>query len=85
MYIFMVNLLFFFGLALCFAAYIWFLVIVFKEDLLWGFACLLVQPVALIFLILHWHKCKRPFLTSFAGVLISLIGMLLRPVFMVNL
>ena len=40
----------------------------FKEGIIWGLACLLVSPVALIFTILHWDVAKKPFFIQLFGV-----------------
>jgi hypothetical protein len=45
-----------------------FLVAAFKESLLWGFACLFLGPVSLVFLILHWSEAKNPFLIQIVGL-----------------
>lgn len=77
----MERFVFFVGLMTCFFAYAWLLVVAFKQDILWGLGCLLIQPVAFVFLILHWDKSKKPFFASVVGAVICLIGMLIRPVF----
>jgi len=40
----------------------------FKEGVVWGLACLLISPVALIFTILHWDVAKKPFFIQLFGV-----------------
>ena len=40
----------------------------FKEGIIWGLACLLISPVALIFTILHWDVAKKPFFIQLFGV-----------------
>ncbi len=40
----------------------------FKEGIVWGLACLLISPVALIFTILHWDVAKKPFFIQLFGV-----------------
>lgn len=68
-----------FGLGVGFIAYIWFIVIAFREDILWGFYCLLLPIVAPVFFIQHWEKCKRPFYLSLISGAIIFIGMFLQP------
>ena len=43
--------------------FIWTVVIAFKEHILWGFGCLFVPLVIIVFGIMHWDKAKKPFLT----------------------
>lgn len=45
-----------------------FLIAAFKTSLLWGLGCLLLPPVALIYLFVHWNDAKGPFLTQMFGV-----------------
>jgi len=53
---------------------LWFLVVAFQESPLWGLGCLLVAPVSLIFLILHWDEAGKPFLVQLAGIVPMFIG-----------
>lgn len=41
------------GLAILFIGTIWFLIVAFSENILWGLGCLFLVPVSLIFLIMH--------------------------------
>lgn len=50
----------------------------FKESTLWGIGCLLVNPVSIIFLILHWDVSKKPFFIQISGLSIALAGTFLR-------
>lgn len=43
-------------------SFIWTVVIAFKEHILWGFGCLFVPLVIIVFGIMHWDKAKKPFL-----------------------
>jgi hypothetical protein len=46
-----------------FAAYVWLLVVAFKESALWGVLVLLFSPItAIIFAIKYWDQAKKPFL-----------------------
>jgi hypothetical protein len=62
------------GVLICFAAYTWFIVVAFKQDILWGFGCLLMPLVAPVFLMLHWDECKKPLLASAIGAAVCLLG-----------
>lgn len=53
---------------------IWFLVVAFRESILWGLGCLLVPFVGIIFLIKHWDIAGKPFLIQLAGWVPILIG-----------
>jgi hypothetical protein len=46
----------------------------FKVGVLWGIGCLLLAPVSLIFLILHWDVAKNPFLLQISGLVLVFIG-----------
>lgn len=72
------TILFIVGLIISTFAGIWFLVVAFRQSVLWGLGCLLVPFVSLIFLIIHWSEAKRPFVWSliallpiFAGIALS--------------
>ncbi|WP_173911601.1 hypothetical protein [Acinetobacter sp. Marseille-Q1618] len=66
--------LFYFGLLILVIASIGFLIAAFKESILWGLGCLLLSPVSLIFLILHWHQAKNPFFLQLIGLAIMFVG-----------
>lgn len=51
-------------------SFIWVVVIAFKEHILWGFGCLFVPLVIIIFGIIHWDKVKKPFLVY---IIVSII------------
>ena len=44
----------------------------FKTSFLWGLGCLLLAPVSLIFLIVHWDVAKNPFFLQLFGLAIML-------------
>jgi len=46
----------------------------FKEHILWGLGYIFIPFCALVFVIMHWDKCKKPFLMSLLGVVIYGIG-----------
>ena len=54
-----------------------FLVQAFRVSVPWGLGCVLLSfPVALIFLVKHWQRAKRPFLIQLVGLGIALVVML---------
>lgn len=65
------------GFGISVVAGIWFLIVAFKQSVLWGLGCLFVPFVSLVFLIMHWQEAKRPFLWSLAALVPLVIGMLL--------
>ncbi len=58
---------------------IWFLVVAFQENVLWGLGCLFVPFVSLIFLIMHCDKAGKPFLIQLAGVVPMVAGVAMMP------
>jgi Leucine-rich repeat (LRR) protein len=59
--------LFFAGMALNVAGWLWLLVAAFRQRVWWGLGVLLLPPLALIFLFAHWRNASRPFLACLAG------------------
>ena len=53
---------------------IWFLIVAFQENILWGLGCLFIPFVALVFLIMHWDKAGKPFLIELAGAVAAIVG-----------
>jgi hypothetical protein len=53
---------------------IWFLVESFRESIWWGLGCLLINPVEIIFLIVHWRVAAKPFGIQMIGLVLLLIG-----------
>lgn len=51
-----------------------FLVDAFRTHLAWGFGCLLIPLVGLIFLILYWQDVKKPFFTQLLGIALLLVA-----------
>ena len=70
-------ILFFVGAIVAFIGGIWFLIAAFQESVLWGLGCLVLGPVSLIFLILHWDVAGKPFLVQLAGVVPMFAGMMM--------
>ena len=69
------------GLLISFVGGIWLLVEAFKTSIWWGLGSLLIAPVSLVFVILHWQVAKKPFLISLAGTVLALIGLWNTPQF----
>lgn len=51
-----------------------FLIAAFRTSILWGLACLLISPVSIIYLILHWSEAKNPFFLQLAGLAIIIVS-----------
>ena len=56
---------------------IMFLIVAFKESILWGLASLFIPFASLVFLFLHWAKAKQSFLIQLGGGALIIVGMLL--------
>ena len=53
---------------------IWFLVLAFQEDVMWGIGCLLCGIVQIIFLINHIEETWKPFALQVAGIVLCVAG-----------
>lgn len=62
------------GLGIFFIGGICFLIAAFRTSILWGLAVLLIAPVAILYLIIHWQDAKDPFKTQIFGFLIMLFS-----------
>lgn len=51
-----------------------FVVVAFRESLLWGLGVLFVPFVSLIFLIVNWNTAKRSFFWQLLGIALVFIG-----------
>lgn len=56
---------------------IWFLVVAFRESVLWGLCCLFIPFASLFFLIVHWSEAKRPFFWSLLSIVPLVAGAML--------
>ena len=54
------------------------LIAAFKTSIWWGLGCLLIAPVSLIFLVLHWDVAKNPFFLQLAGFALMFLGSTLQ-------
>ncbi len=59
------------------AGSVWFLIVAFRESVLWGVGCLLCGPVALFFLIKFWHDAWKPWVLQLAGTAVVIAGFML--------
>lgn len=50
------------------------LIAAFSTGIWWGLGCLLISPVSLVFLILHWDVAKNPFFLQVVGLVAMLLG-----------
>ncbi len=71
--VYMVNI----GYGITIFGGILFVITAFKKNPLWGLGCLLIYPISLIFLILHWKDAKMPFLIQISGIGIIFIAVFL--------
>ncbi|ABG40952.1 hypothetical protein Patl_2436 [Paraglaciecola sp. T6c] len=53
----------------------------FNQSTFWGLACLFIQPVCLVFIVLYWRVAKLSFYTQVAGLGMLLIGLNLHDYF----
>lgn len=62
------------GLIVAIGGYIWFLIVAFQENILWGVGSLLLPIVGLVFLVLHFDRAGKPFLIQLAGGALAFVG-----------
>ena len=62
------------GVALVIIGGVGTLIAAFKTSILWGVGCILLAPVSLIFLVLHWNVAKNPFFLQLAGLVLLFFG-----------
>ncbi len=70
------EILAFVGIAVLIIGGLGVLIAAFKTSVLWGLGCLMVPPVSLIYLILHWPDAKNPFLLQLVGLGILFVSFL---------
>ena len=64
----------YFGVFIFVIGGIGFLIAAFKESIWWGIFCLLVSPVSLVFLLLHWSEAQNPFFLQLVGLAIVMFA-----------
>lgn len=62
------EILSYIGILIVVIGAIGFLIAAFRESILWGLGCLLVSPVSIAFLFIHWNEAKIPFFLQLVGV-----------------
>lgn len=67
------------GGIICLIGSIMFLIVAFKESILWGIACLIIPFAALVFLFMHWDRAGKPFLIYLAGIVPIALGAFMVP------
>ncbi|MEH6672710.1 hypothetical protein [Halopseudomonas sp.] len=65
------------GIGIIFIGGLGFLIAAFKESILWGIGCILLSPVSIVFLVLHWEEAKNPFLLQLVGIGLLLVSTVL--------
>lgn len=65
------------GMLAIFATGIWYLVVAFQQDVVWGLCCMLVPFASIVFLFKFWQKAKKPFIGQLVACLPLLTGWLI--------
>lgn len=68
------EFLVFVGIIIFIIGGIGFLIAAFKQSILWGLGCILLAPISLVFLFLHWPEAKNPFFLQLVGLGILLLA-----------
>ena len=68
------EIIMYIGLVVAIVGGIGLLIAAFKTSVWWGLGSLILSPVALIYVILHWSEAKNPFLLQLVGVVMMFIG-----------
>ncbi|WP_458774766.1 hypothetical protein [Desulforhopalus sp. 52FAK] len=74
----MADILFIIGLVIFIIGGIGFLIAAFKTSLLWGLGCLLLSPLQIIYLFVHWSSAKNPFFLQLIGGAVLLFSTYLQ-------
>ena len=64
------EIILYIGLGIFIIGGIGLLIAAFRSSILWGFTVLLIPPVAILYLIVHWQDAKGPFKIQIFGFLI---------------
>lgn len=67
-------LLIYLGFAIIIIGAIGFLIVAFRNSILWGLGCLLFSPISIVFLILYWQEAKNPFFLQLIGLGVVFLG-----------
>lgn len=68
------ELIAFIGVGIIIIGGIGFLIAAFKESVWWLIGCILISPISLLFLVLHWPEAKNPFFLQLVGVTVVFIS-----------
>lgn len=68
----MSEIILYVGVGIFFIGGIGLLISAFRTSLLWGLGVLLISPIAIIYLVVHWQDAKGPFKLQVFGLLIVL-------------
>ena len=71
------ELLAYLGMGVSIIGGIWFVIVAFTESILWGLGCLLLAPISLVFLIMHWQQAKNPFFVQLSGLGLIIVATML--------
>ena len=74
----MSNFLMIVGFAIFIIGGIKFLIAAFRTSLIWGLGCLVIAPVQIIYLVVHWDSAKSPFLIQLLGGFVLFISAYLQ-------
>ena len=69
----MTDILFVIGLIIFVIGGIGFLIATFRTSLLWGLGCLIISPLQIIYLFVHWDNAKKPFSIQLFGGFVMLV------------
>ncbi len=67
------------GILLAAIGWLWYLGIAFRQNVLWGFATLLLPLAWLVFMSMHFFKVWKPFLVQTIGVVLCIAGCVMGP------
>jgi hypothetical protein len=70
----MSEILMFIGLGIFILGGIAFLIAAFRTSVLWGFSCLFIAPVQIIYLVGHWDDAKKPFFIQIVGAAVMCVS-----------
>ena len=49
----------------------------FRESALWGFACLIIIPLSILFLAYHWDEAKAQFFIKISGIAVMVTAVMI--------
>ena len=70
----MAEILFYVGFGIFVVGGFGLLIAAFRTSILWGLAVLLVSPVALFYVIVHWQDAKEPFKLQLFGIVAIVVS-----------